>query len=70
MNVQYSEVQRISVVHAYIRSKSYEVCCKKCRKQVPGVSVLSPGEQISNTTFLVKGEVRVITVCSFRKNTG
>jgi hypothetical protein len=70
MNLQCSVIQRIFVVDAYIRIKPYEVCCRKCRNQVPDVSLPSPGERISNNTFFVKGEVRVITMCSFRRNIG
>jgi hypothetical protein len=69
MNVQCG-VMQIFVVDACIRNKSYEVFCRKCRNWFPGVSVPSPGEQISSSTFFVKVEVTVIPVCYFRRNTG
>jgi hypothetical protein len=70
MNVQFGVIQRIFVVGACIRNKSYEVCCRKCRNWFPGVSVPSSAEQVSSNTLFVKGEVAVIPVYSFRRNTG
>jgi hypothetical protein len=69
MNVQCGVIQRIFVVDACIRNKSYEVCCRKCRNWFPGVLVTSPAEQVSSNTF-VKGEVTGIPVYSFRRNMG
>jgi hypothetical protein len=70
MNVQCGVIQRICVVDACIRNKSYEVFCRKCRSWFPGVSVPSTGEQISSNAFFVTVEVTVIPVCSFSRNTG